>query len=98
MGFFKHFHNHFGWLFWGLIILGFVWFFTGGLLRDSSHEGLYLKPPAPLDSGQVYGKYYAGPTGTSTQKEKLDIPQWPGNFVVGIIHGIQFVIKTVEGN
>lgn len=88
MEFFKHFHDEFGWLLWGLVILGFIWFFAGGAMRDTAHEGLYLKPPAPLDSGEAYGKYYSGDVGTTTptiRVEKLDLPEWPADFIRAIV-------------
>lgn len=38
-----------------MILLWVVWFFTGGPARQSSQGGPYIKPPAPLDSGETYG-------------------------------------------
>lgn len=40
-----------------MILLWFVWFFTGGPARQSSQGGLFIKPPAPLDSGETYGSF-----------------------------------------
>jgi len=37
-----------------LIILWLVWFFTGGPSRGDTDKP-FLKPPAPLDTGQKYG-------------------------------------------
>lgn len=36
--------------------LGIVWAITGGPERARENQGLFLKPPAPLDSGEIYGK------------------------------------------
>ena len=33
------FHAEFGWFIWGFVILGVLWFFSGGIYRESSHEG-----------------------------------------------------------
>jgi hypothetical protein len=38
-----------------MLLLWFVWFFTGGPERQSSQGGLFIKPPSPLDSGETYG-------------------------------------------
>jgi hypothetical protein len=79
MDFLKGFHGEFAWLIWGLFGLGVIWFFTGGTESPSAHEGAYIKPLAPLDSGRVYGKYYAG--GDSDTPETLNLSQTPGNLL-----------------
>jgi len=80
MDFLKAFHGEFAWLIWGLIGLGVIWFFTGGTENPSAHNGAYIKPLAPIDSGRTYGKYYAGnESGTS---EKLNLSQTPGNLLL----------------
>ncbi len=76
---FKGFWEHFSWLFLGLIGIGILWFFSGGADRQTAHEGAYIKPLAPLDSGQVYGHYYAG--ASSTPEEQLNLPEGPANAV-----------------
>jgi hypothetical protein len=38
-----------------IVALGFVWVFTGGPER-ARNQGVFIKPPAPLDSGETYGK------------------------------------------
>ena len=81
------FHAEFGWFIWGFVAIGALWFFGGGLQRESSHEGAYLKPPAPLDSGQIYGKYYEG--SGSNGKTKLDLPEDPAIFLRNTIKGIE---------
>lgn len=43
------------WLFWFFVILWFIWFFTGGPERYEARQGPFLKPPAPLDTGESYG-------------------------------------------
>ena len=40
-----------------IIGLGIVWFFTGGPERTRVNSGAFIKPPAPLDSGEIYGKF-----------------------------------------
>ncbi|HEU5114861.1 MAG TPA: hypothetical protein VFT82_03785 [Candidatus Paceibacterota bacterium] len=76
---FKGLFEHFGWFIWTLVGIAILWFFTGGTERQTAHEGAYLKPLAPLDSGQAYGTYYAG-TPTSP-KETLNIPESPADTV-----------------
>lgn len=73
------FHSQFGWLLWGLVLLGFIWFFTGGTQSETAHEGAYIKPLAPIDSGRAYGTYYEGED--AKQNETLNLPQAPGNFL-----------------
>jgi hypothetical protein len=77
----KGLHEEFGWLVWGLVGIGFIWFFNGGANNPSAHEGAYIKPLAPLDSGRVYGTYYAG-TPVDTQ-EKINLSEIPANIVRG---------------
>lgn len=38
-----------------IITLGIVWIFTNGPER-ARNQGVFIKPPAPLDSGETYGK------------------------------------------
>jgi len=37
-----------------LVILWFIWFFTGGQYRASNDQP-FIKPAAPLDTGEKYG-------------------------------------------
>lgn len=54
-------------LIFGFIALVAVWFAFGGTHKEISHEGVYLKPLAPVDSGTAYGgKYLDTPNSTST--------------------------------
>lgn len=55
----KGFQKEFGWFIWGLVGLGFIWFFTGGLESNTAREP-FIKPLAPLDSGETYGPYFSG--------------------------------------
>ena len=48
--------------------IGFVWFFTGGVERARLNPGAFLKPPAPLGSGEVYGKFIVNTTSVSIDK------------------------------
>lgn len=73
-------HGHYGWLIWALVALGVIWAWNGGIYRPSAHEGAYIKPAAPLDTGEAYGVYYAG-TPTSNKNETLNLPEGPANFV-----------------
>ncbi|MDE1874640.1 MAG: hypothetical protein KGI79_02530 [Patescibacteria group bacterium] len=75
----KTLHKEFGWLIWGLVALGVIWFFRGGVDSQFAHEGAFLKPPAPLDSGQAYGTYYAGVP--SKPQETLNLPQAPADII-----------------
>ena len=43
------------WVIFVLIGMWVVWYFTGGPQRNSTKEGILIKPPTPLDSGQIYG-------------------------------------------
>ncbi|MEK7607687.1 MAG: hypothetical protein AAB484_02055 [Patescibacteria group bacterium] len=73
------FHSQFGWLLWTLVGLGLIWFFTGGTSSETAHQGAYLEPPRPLDSGRAYGTYYEG--GDTQQNKTLNLPQAPGNLL-----------------
>jgi len=44
------------WLIIVIILIWFAWFFTGGPDRREATEGPFLKPPQPLDTGEVYGE------------------------------------------
>ena len=43
------------WLFVFFTLLWLIWFFTGGPARYEERRGAFLKPPSPLDTGEVYG-------------------------------------------
>jgi hypothetical protein len=50
---------------WVLYILGgifLVWLMTGGYARYQNEKGFFLKPPSPIDSGEVYGGAIGSPT------------------------------------
>lgn len=78
----KHLHEEFWWLIWGLVIVGMIWLALGGANDPKAHEGAYLKPPAPLDTGEAYGTYYVETP--KTKAEELNLPQAPANIVRGI--------------
>lgn len=42
-----------------IIALGFVWVFTGGPER-ARDQGVFIKPPAPLSTGETYGEINIG--------------------------------------
>ncbi|HEY0908260.1 MAG TPA: hypothetical protein VGE35_02835 [Candidatus Paceibacterota bacterium] len=75
----KGIYKEFDWFIWGLVGLAFIWYLTGGTNSPDAHGGAYLKPPAPLDSGEAYGKYYAGSDGYG--KTELDLPDYPSIFL-----------------
>jgi hypothetical protein len=66
--------EEFGWFIWGMVGIALMWFFSGGPQREVAHEGAFLKPLAPIDTGEAYGNYYAGST---NEKETLDLPESP---------------------
>jgi hypothetical protein len=68
-------HKEFGWFIWGLVGLGFLWFFTGGPQRETAHQGQFLRPLAPVGTGEAYGNYYTGKP--YNQKSVLDLPDEP---------------------
>lgn len=85
------FHAEFGWFIWGVVILALAWFWTGGIYSEKAREGAYLKPAAPLSTGEAYGTYYSG--NNSVEKTKLDLPQGPSFFIkktVSVIEGFLF--------
>jgi hypothetical protein len=70
--------KEFGWLWLALLGLGIVWYFSGGAQDPDAHRA-YIKPPAPLDTGETYGKYYEG--GDPNRPESLDLPEAPAVLV-----------------
>lgn len=72
----KGLFKEFGWFFNLLIGLGLLWFFMGGYMSETAREGPYLKPPAPLDTGEAYGGKYVSPNGSGV-KATLDLPESP---------------------
>ncbi len=85
----------FGWLIWGLVGIGIIWFLTGGAYSQSARGGAYLKPPAPLDTGEVYGTYYEG-TPKSNDDTKLDLPRKPGEIIRKLTSGLLDLMKESE--
>ena len=57
------------WIIGIMILLWFVWFFTGGPARQTSQVGPFIKPPAPLDSGETYGSLPSLNSGISRLSE-----------------------------
>ncbi len=43
------------WLILILIGIWIIWFVYGGARSDAAKSGPFIKPPAPIDSGQIYG-------------------------------------------
>lgn len=44
------------WFILVLVAMWVVWFFTGGPTRFASKAGPFLRPPAPISTGEIYGK------------------------------------------
>lgn len=44
------------WLFGAIVVIWFVWFATGGPARYEATQGVFLKPPSPLSTGETYGE------------------------------------------
>lgn len=80
----KGLFKEFGWFIWGLIGIGIVWFAMGGTENPQAHEGPYLKPPAPLSTGEAYGGQYLI---TDKHKATLDLPEGPA-----------IVVRNIEGS
>ncbi len=87
--------EEFGWLIGGLAVIAVLWFFNGGTQNESAHGGAYIKPLAPVDTGETYGRYYAGtPT---TRKETLNLPEAPANLIRSTETAIENLLsKTKE--
>lgn len=75
----KGFHEEFGWFIWGLLGIGIAWFIMGGANNPSAQDR-YIRPPAPLDSGETYGGARKATTG-SNDTETLNLPQGPAELV-----------------
>ena len=43
------------WVIFALVILGLAWYFTGGPNRPAAFGGPFIKPLAPVGSGETYG-------------------------------------------
>lgn len=70
----KGLFKEFGWFIWALVGIGVIWFFNGGTERFDSHEP-YIKPAAPIDSGETYGKPYL--IEDKAKDKTLDLPEEP---------------------
>ncbi len=46
--------NHLKWIIFILIVLWFVWFFTGGPERYEKNKP-FIEPADPISTGEVYG-------------------------------------------
>lgn len=106
----KSLYSEFSWFIYGLLGLGALWFFSGGAEREIAKAGIYLKPLAPIDSGQAYGGKYIS---ESTNKQStLKLPEAPADLVrdaeetvvnffeeaqsISKIHGISLLSKTLS--
>ncbi len=90
----KGLHKEFYWFIWAMVGFGIIWFFTGGYENQSS-RGSYIRPLAPLDSGEVYGNEINPEF--NNKKETLNLPEGPGNAVKSVTTTIKNAfIKTEE--
>jgi len=105
----KGFHSEFGWFIYGLLGLVALWLFSGGAQREIARAGIYLKPLAPIDSGQAYGSKYISES--PSKKAILALPDAPADVVKNAeegvinffedaksaakIHGISLLSKTL---
>jgi len=105
----KGFHSEFGWFIYGMLGLVALWFFSGGAQRDIARAGIYLKPLAPIDSGQAYGSKYISEA--PNKKTVLVLPDTSTNIIKSAeetignffedsqsaskIHGISLLSKTL---
>lgn len=105
----KGFHSEFGWFIYGLLGLAALWFFSGGAEREIARAGIYLKPLAPIDSGQAYGSKYLSEA--TSKKATLALPEAPADVVKNAeesvmgffedaqsaakIHGVSLLSKTL---
>lgn len=106
----KSLHSEFGWFIYGLLGLIALWFFSGGANREIAKAGIYLKPLAPIDSGEAYGSKYISET--PSPKTTLNLPSAPADIVKNAeekvatffedaqsaskIHGVSLLLKTLS--
>ncbi len=50
-----------------LVVLGALWVVRGGPKAGDIQPGIFLKPPAPLGTGEVYGPAIGAPTAPQYQ-------------------------------
>lgn len=62
------------WFIGMIFLLGFFWLSTGGLDRPEEYKGPFIKPPAPLDTGEVYGPDGSGSRVVSSRDEVIGLP------------------------
>ncbi len=86
--------DEFGWFVWGLVGIAAIWFFTGGPQRQSAHEGAYIKPLEPVNTGEVYGNYYEGTAGKP--KQTINLPEAPADILKNAESGIKSFIEQVQ--
>jgi hypothetical protein len=105
----KSLRSEFGWFIYGLLGLIALWFLSGGAQRDIARAGLYLKPLAPIDSGEAYGSKYISET--PKKQSTLMLPEAPADVIRGAeekvatffedvqsvskVHGVSLLLKTL---
>jgi hypothetical protein len=65
-----------------------------GGANDPSAQGRYIKPLAPLDSGETYGGSFKS-GGTSGDKEKLNLPEAPAEIVKSAGEKIRDIFSSI---
>lgn len=78
MDIFKGLYKEFGWFINALIGIGVIWFVMGGA-QNYSARNPYIKPLAPLDTGETYGASYT--PSAQNPSQKLDLPKSPAEIV-----------------
>lgn len=94
-----------------LVLMFFVWLFTGGPTRYISQKGPFLEPPAPISSGDAYGidptlQYVGAKPGAIAQQSTSPSTQPVDPDTGAILPDIPFVpqavtaqqIKGIEGS
>ena len=76
----KNSNGGLGGIIWILVGFGLIWLFLGGPGRMAEKRGIFIKPPAPIDTGETYGeisfwdsfrKKRAVPPSDLSEEEKL---------------------------
>jgi len=79
--------------FFGGIIL--LWVLSGGLHSETARSGVFIKAPAPVDSGATYGGKYL--TEQDIEKEKITIPKtFDFSFLKNWATGVKKIISSTS--
>ncbi len=72
MDIFTGLFKEFGWLIWGLVAIGVLWFVTGGAQNAASYRP-FIEPAAPISNGETYGKSYVPTPDQPVSKIDIDV-------------------------